>query len=262
MTALAAPTPRLHPFAAEWVKARTLRSTPWTVGVTMTLSVGFNVLASVVSAAQWDSRGGDGFDLVGVILQPGAAIAQLGFLVVAALLVTGEYGGGTMSPTLLGVPRRAPVLVAKAAVVGALALVLGLVAGAISFGVGAVVYGDKTTVSLFHDDLWRVVLGFPLTLLVTALFALGLAAVVRHTAAALGTVIALVVVLPSVVGALPGKASEWVAMLMPGGWSFHSVLLANGDDEVLGPWAGFGVSIAWTAVALGLGLWSLTRRDA
>ncbi len=251
-----------RPLAAEWTKARSLRSTPWTIGVTTALAVGFNVLASLVSAAHWDTRGGDGFDLVGVVLQPGAAVAQLGFLVVAALLVTGEYGGGTISPTLLGMPRRTPVLAAKAVLVSAVALGLGLVAALISFGVGMAVYGDRTSVSLLHDDLWRVVIGFPLTLLVTALFSLGVATLVRHTAAALATVIGLVVVLPSVIGALPGRAAEWVATLMPGGWSFHSVMLARGDHDLLGPWAGFAVAAGWAVVALGLGLRSLLRRDA
>lgn len=251
-----------RPLAAEWVKARSLRSVPWTLAVTAVVSLGFNVLAVTVSSARWDEVGGEGFDLVGVMLQPGAAIGQLGVAVLAVLLVTGEYGGATIAPTLLAVPRRTPVLAAKALLVGAAALVVGEVVGWLSYGYGALVFHDRLDVSLGHDQQWRIVLGFGPVLAVTALFALGVGAIVRHTAAGIAVTLGLMLVVPSVVAALPGRAAEWVSTLVPGGLAFHSLLLSPGDDGVVSPWVGFAVALGWAVVALGLATAALVRRDA
>lgn len=247
---------------AEWIKARSLRSTVWTLGVTALLAVGFDVLAVSLASARWDEVGGDGFDLAGVMLQPGAAVAQLGFAVLAVLVVGGEYSGSTIAPTLLGIPRRTPVLVAKVLVVGAVALLVGEVIGLVSYAYGALVFHDRVDVSLGHDQLWRIVFGVGPVLAVTAWFALGIGALVRHTAGAIAVTLALLLVVPGVLEALPGRAAALISTLLPGGQCFHTLLYSPGDGTVVSPWTGFAIAVGWVALTLAAAAAALLRRDA
>lgn len=260
---MTAPTMALRrPLAAEWVKSRSLRSLPCTVAVTAVLALGLNVLAVTVASARWDEIGGEGFDLVGVMLQPGAAVAQWGVAMFAVLIVSGEYGGATIAPTLLAVPRRTPVLAAKALLVGGVTLVMGAVVGLLSYGYGALVLHGRFDVSPGHEQLWRVVLGFGPVLAVTALFALGIGALVRHTAGGIAVTLGLLLVVPSVVATLPGRAAEWVSTVMPGGLGFHSLLLRADDTAVVSPWTGFAIAVGWVVVVGAAATAALVRRDA
>ena len=85
---------------------------------------------------------------------------------------------------------------------------------------------------------------------------------VRHTAGALGVTIGVMLVVPSVVAALPGRAAEWISTVMPGGLAFHSLMLSPDGGDVVSPGTGFAIAVGWVVVTLAAATVALVRRDA
>jgi hypothetical protein len=96
--------------AGEWVKVRTLRSTLWTLPLTVAVAggVGYLVGASFRAADPARSR----FDPMFATFY-GLSLAQLALVAFAALAVGGEYGSGTIRPSLAAVPRRGVFYLAR-----------------------------------------------------------------------------------------------------------------------------------------------------
>jgi ABC-type transport system involved in multi-copper enzyme maturation permease subunit len=108
----------------------------------------------------------------------------------------------------------------------------------------------------------KAVIGAILYLTVLGLFALAIGGLIRHTAGAIATVIALVIVIPPLVSLIPGTIANHVHGYMP---TVAGVLVAQTSQQpgdVLSGWQGFGVFCAWTAVLLGACGWLLVKRDA
>jgi hypothetical protein len=107
----------------------------------------------------------------------------------------------------------------------------------------------------------RAVVGTGLVLALLAVLALALGASLRHGAAAITLVIALVV-LPFVIGpflTLDGEA--WLKRVTPvAGLAIQQT--RDRFDDVIGPWPGIAVLGAWVAVALVAVVVLLRRRDA
>ena len=111
---------------AEWTKLRTVRSTIWSLLATVVLTIGIGALATAVIAARWNQLSlfqRLTFDPVSQSLT-GLLFAQLALGVLGMLVVSGEYGTGTIRSTLAAVPNRPLVLAAKAVVFGLVALVV------------------------------------------------------------------------------------------------------------------------------------------
>ncbi|GAA3014749.1 hypothetical protein GCM10017559_42600 [Streptosporangium longisporum] len=108
----------------------------------------------------------------------------------------------------------------------------------------------------------RAVAGAGLYLALQALFALAIGALLRHTAAAITCVLALVLVVPNLLLMLPGETGRTIHSLFPTvvGWA----ILAGDARQVvfLSPWAGLGVLALWTAALLAPAACLLRRRDA
>ena len=128
--------------SSEWLKLRSLRSTFWTTAATVVVALGMSLLATWLYSSKWDQLSAENrhamrVDPIGLILQPGMQWAQIAVCVLAVLAIAGEYGTGTIRSSLLAVPTRTPLLVAKAAVLGAFMFVLGEVIAFGSFAIGA-----------------------------------------------------------------------------------------------------------------------------
>jgi ABC-type transport system involved in multi-copper enzyme maturation permease subunit len=122
----------------------------------------------------------------------------------------------------------------------------------------------------------RVVAGTAALLAVAAVLAVALGALVRRSATTVTAVIA-VIVLPYFfavpLAVLPVGAADWLLRVTPAaGFAIQqpypaypqvarSYIPGNGYYP-LAPWAGFAVLCAWTALALGLGMYLLRRKDA
>jgi len=262
---------------AEWTKLRSVPSTAWSVLALIGLSV---LLSFFVAASVGTSGGGPG-------CTPGAAgcgdedvvmnglsgiiFGQFAVVAIAALAATGEYATGTMRSTLTAVPRRSAVLAAKATVVGLVCLVAGLVASVAAFlvaqpvlhGNGFVPQQGYPLVSLADEPALRAVVGSGLYLALVGLLSLGVGMILRHTAATITTVFALLLVPFIAALLLPDHPREVVQKFSPMTAGLAIQRTVDRLDSVpIGVWAGLGVLACWAATALVGGFVVLHRRDA
>ena len=208
----------------------------------------------------------------------GVFVALVILTVIASTFVTAEYRRGLIRVTLAASPRRGRVLAAKALVAGAVAFAAGL-AGTLA----AVLAGQRV---LREHGVYlppvtaltqaRVIAGTAAVIAVCAVLAVAIGILLRRGAAAVATVIALIVapyVLTVPIPVLPLAAADWLMRLTPAA-AFaveQTVTQYPQVDEVyapaygyfpLAPWAGFAVLCAWALAALAIGYVAFNRRDA
>ncbi len=253
---------------AEWTKIRSVRSTRYTLVLFVVLTVGLTAGLTALIVGNWGGpRSADGdarivADPVGFILGAGIGLGQLTICVLGVLLITTEYSTGVIRASLLAVPKRLPMLFAKITVFAVLLLVLAELVAFGSFFVGSVLLHSKVHVSLGDPNVLRSIVGAGLYLTVLGLFALGIGALIRHSAGAIATVIGAVLVLPILTSLLPGDWGAHVNAYMPEQAGMVVFVAHSPPDQLLSAWQGFGVFCLWTLVLLGAGAWLLRRRDA
>jgi len=124
--------------SSELTKLRTVRSTLWTLAITIVLGIGLGAIATATTANRWSRMS----ILERITFDPtrtsltGILLAQLALGILGVLVVSAEYGTGTILPTFAAVPKRVLVLVAKTVVFGAVALVVGEIVSFVAFFVG------------------------------------------------------------------------------------------------------------------------------
>jgi ABC-2 type transport system permease protein len=245
--------------AMEWIKLRSLRSTWWTLAVTVAGAV---ALAAAVGAATKDATG----DLTNNVLA-GVSVGLLLTGVLGVLTMTGEHSSGLIRCTLTAVPDRRLVLVAKAAVFGGVALAAGEVASFVAFTAGTVTLPRAISAPALGDPgVLRAVLLSGAGYALIGLIGLGLGAIIRHTAAALGVLVGGVYVLGQAVAAVAHPLMPYVPVSIVANSLAVTRPIACRPGEpcadFLSPWAGLGVLALYAAVTLAIGGWLLTRRDA
>lgn len=258
--------------AAEWTKLRSVRSTPWSFAAMVALGVGFCVLATSLYTHNWahlsaadrlDMR----HDTIGLILQPGALYAQIAVCVLGALLMAGEYSTGMIDSSMLAVPRRAPVLLAKAAVFAIVTFVVTEIVALASFAIGSSVVRAHAPITLGQQHALRAIIGDGLVMALIGVFALSIGTIVRHTAAAITVILGLVLLVPLGVGFLPGTVGDAVSTYVPGGHAAQAILSSGYDSgsrdsvNLIGAWAGLAVTAGWSALTLAIAIVSPRRRD-
>ena len=253
---------------AEWTKIRSVRSTVWTLVIFVVVCIGFTALIAWLTESHWYGPKAAPRDVraladpVGFILGTGIGLGQLTICVLGVLVMTTEYSSGVIKASLLAVPKRIPMLIAKATVFTAILVVLAEIVVFGSFFVGSALLHSKVAVSLSDSGVTRAVVGAGLYLTVLGLFAMAIGGLIRHTAGAIATVIGVVLVLPILAGLLPGSWGAHIDAYLPE----QAGSLVYGAHRELGqllsPWEGFGVFCLWTAVLLVLAGYLLKRRDA
>jgi ABC-type transport system involved in multi-copper enzyme maturation permease subunit len=206
----------------------------------------------------------------------GTFAGLIAVVVIAAMFITAEYRRGMIRVTLAASPRRGRVLAAKAVVIGLVTFVLGLVAAII-----AVLVGDHLSrgqgIYVFPVS-WltevRVVAGDAALLAVGAVLALAVGTILRRSAAAITAVIVGVVLtyILAMASLVPLPVAEWLLRVTPAAgfaiqqslprWPQVSGVYGLPNYYPLSPWAGFAVLCAYAAVAMGLAVFLLRRRDA
>jgi ABC-2 type transport system permease protein len=249
---------------SEWIKLRTLRSTVFSLLAAVVCTVGLGILISALRANDFKHNGitpGSGFDPTLVSLR-GIYLAQLAIGVLGVLMITGEYSTGMIRATLSAVPRRLPVLWAKALVFAVVVFVVMGIASVLAFEGGqAMLSGAGIHVGLSSPGAARAVLGGALYLTVVGLLGVGLGFFLRNTAGAIATLFGLLLVLPAIVSALPASLYNDVFRYLPMP-SGTQVLTTVPDSSLLTPWAGIGVFSLYALGALIAGAVTLKRRDA
>jgi ABC-2 type transport system permease protein len=248
---------------SEWIKVRSLRSTLFSLLAAVVCTVGLGILISALRANDFKHNGlpGGRFDYTLVSLR-GIYLAQLAIGVLGVLMITGEYGTGMIRATLAAVPRRLPVLWAKAVVFAVVVFVVMGIASLLAFvGGQAMLSSAGIHVGLGSPGAARAVLGGALYLTVVGLLAVGLGFLVRNTAGAIASLFGLLLVLPAVVNALPPSLYNDVFryLPMPAG---TQIMTTVQDSSLLTPWAGIGVLSLYAIAAIWAGAVMLKRRDA
>jgi ABC-2 type transport system permease protein len=275
--------------AAEWTKLWSVRSTTWTLVATVVAVIGLCAISTGTVSPTDIIDDPTRRSLIGIFL------GQLIFGVLGVLVMSAEYGTGTIRATLAAVPRRPVVLTAKVLVFGAVAVVVSEILAFGAFAVGQALLSARHAVgssafaaqraqqlgvkvphdvkgllatgsaSLGQPGVLRAVVGGGLYLAVLGLLALGLATVIRHTAGAISAFVGVVLVLPLIVQALPTSISDAVARYLPaniGLVMFSTNGLPDRVGPAFSPWTGFAILVLYTVVILAIGCWVLVRRDA
>ncbi|AXB44696.1 ABC transporter permease [Amycolatopsis albispora] len=243
---------------SEWTKFRSLRSTWLTAAVTVLLGVGVSTLASSAKANAYDPVDWDptATSLTSIIM------AQLAIGVLGVLVVTSEYATGTIQPSVVAVPARGRLLAAKAVVFGGVALVLSQVIGFASFfaGQAMIAAAGVPHATLGQPEVLRAVLGSGLYLTAVGLLGLGLGAVLRSTAGAIGVLVSATLLIRLVAQMLPEPWSGWMDRFWPtaAGEKIVNVLPVAG---MLSPWTGFALLCGFVAVIGAAGYTVLRTRD-
>ncbi len=253
---------------AEWTKIRSVRSTVWTLIIFVVVCIGFTALITWLTDSHWNgphaaSRDASALsDPVGFILGTGVGLGQLAIAVLGVLVMTTEYSTGVIRASLLAVPRRLPMLAAKAVVFAVLLIVVTEIVAFCSFFVGSAILHAHVPVSLGDSGVTRAVAGAGLYLTVLGLFALAIGTMIRHTAGAISTAIGVVFVLPILSGLLPGNWGAHINAYLPEQAGTLITHTREQSGDLLSPWQGFGVMCIWTALLLAVAAYLLNRRDA
>ncbi|SFU06927.1 hypothetical protein SAMN05660657_05336 [Geodermatophilus amargosae] len=246
-------------FAAEAIKFRSLRSTGWLLVASVLSIVAAGLFPALgVLLGGLDPAGGEGSrtDPTGGALT-GVSFTQLLIAALGVLVVTSEYTTGLIRASFAAVPRRLPVLWAKAAIAAAVAFVATLAAALTAFlAVKVVLAAADVTISLTTPGVARAVVGASLLLAVTAVLGVAFGALLRSAVGAVAALFGLLFVTP-----LLGMLSPQISPYLPGN-AGAAVVQTGATAGSLPPWAGLGVFSLYAVAALTAAAVALTRRDA
>lgn len=255
---------------AEWIKFWTVRSTVWTLAATVAVMVGIATLAAFGTAMASEDISSGPMNIA-QLLSAGYQLAQLSVAVLGVLTIAGEYSTGMIRSTLVAVPKRVPVLTAKALVLAVVVAGISVISMALSY-VSTMPWHDTldATFDLTDGETLRMTVGLPLYLIAITLFAFVVGALLRHSAAALTAVIALLLVVENVLMIIPLRAFEVISPFLPSTAGRRILFDAESLDSTnaftegahLSPWAGYAVLVAWVLVLGAIAAVSLRRRDA
>ncbi len=201
-------------------------------------------------------------------------------IALGALFITAEYRRGMIRTTFAASPRRGRVLAAKAIVVGLVTFAAGLAGAAVALPIAERKLrsaGWRSSVypvwSLTSGHGLQIVVGTAVLLAIAAILALSAGAVLRRSAGAITAVVVLLIV-PLILGfILPQGPADWLLRLTPAAAfglqqgtpqysQVTSVCEPHNGCFPLAPWDGFAVLCVWAAIALGVAVFLLRRRDA
>jgi ABC-2 type transport system permease protein len=248
---------------SEWTKLISVRSTVWTMVLTVGLTVGFGLLISWAVEANYGTpgQGNDPIDATAVSLV-GISFGQLAIAVLGVMVISTEYSTGGIRTSLTAVPRRLRLLGAKALVLVVVSLVAGTIACFISFFLGQLLLAKVGIEAHLGDpQVLRAVFGGGLYLAGSAMFGLALGALLRHTAAGITLVVGALLVVPPFTHLLPSHWGHAVARFFTSN-AGGQIFTVRQDSDLLSPWNGYLVFTAWWLVILAVAAWLMQRRDA
>ncbi|OLF18051.1 ABC transporter permease [Actinophytocola xanthii] len=246
----------------ELTKARTVRSTWWSLGLAVVLSVG---LAALISLSLRDNpvRGSGEWDPV-MMGYLGLTMGLVVLVVFGVMVVSAEFTSGTIRASLAAVPRRGVLFAAKALASAAVAVVVAVPTAFGAFFAAQTVFGERG-VSLGDDQALRAVLGAAAYLVLMCVFATGVAMMLRSTALCLGILIPILFLNSQGLANMP--AIRAVTQYLPDQAGMVLMQTVHRGRGVLawtdyGPAGAFAILLGWTLLALAGGYVVLRRYDA
>ena len=247
---------------SEWTKLWSVRSTRWSILAGVGLTIGVAALACAVVAHHWPHMNAhERRDFHP--LEPnlaGVQIAQLAFGVLGVLVITAEYSTEMIRASFTAVPKRLPVLWAKAAVYVAVVVALMIPSAIVAFFVGeSILSTQHINVAFSHPSVARAVIGAGLYLAAVGLFGLGLGAIVRNTAGGIASFAGIMFVLPPLMNVLPTSWNNAASPYLP--LSAGQTIMSTTAGNHLAPWTGFAFFCAYALASLAIAAVLLVRRD-
>ena len=241
---------------AEWSRIWSVRSSWILALVTAAAVVGLGALIGndTANSASGVPRGANAWDGG----QSTAMFALFGTLALAVVTSAADHGTGAIVPTLQWTPRRGVLLAARSCVIVSTATLLGVVlVGAAS----VVVWAFVPVSGLPAGAGARFLGGLTFVYATGALLAVGLGLLLRNTAGGLVSVLALVLVLPILLGNLPFDWAVTLSSFMPGSGAIYLITGEGPSDDMTTTSARLTLA-AWAVAALLAGGLRLMRSDA
>jgi pimeloyl-ACP methyl ester carboxylesterase len=248
--------------ASEWLKLRSLRSNLYLLACSMAAVLACAGIAFMIG------RGFDGQTMEERMAFPGngdgigngIAVAYFVFALLGALAITSEYGTRMIHTSLVAVPRRQVLLLAKVPGLAAVALVAGQALAFAMHAASMAALGDRAGqllrdgvtlgTSLSEPGVLASVIVAGLSMAAVALIGLGVGAAVRSTPGALVVLTVIIVVLPVVAKTLPmplrAQAGSFMIENLP-------LQIAGAGGGILSPAAAAGLLVAYVIAALTAG---------
>ncbi|KAB8162251.1 ABC transporter permease [Streptomyces sp. 3MP-14] len=260
-----------HLLAAEWLKWWTLRSIFWALVLGALAVVGINAYTASSDSESWPSLSPDAQADLGPVWAAQDAFTPASAMILVlvcgtlgAMALVGEHSSGLVRTTFAAVPARHAVVVAKGLVIAGVMALYGAVLAVASFGTSqAILAGRGIGLPWDHPGAARLMAASALLAPISAMTGLALGALIRHAAATLVTVSAVLLLLPQMVG----ERSAWSAtvrhaMLLPA-WE-HLVEIADWPSSpeypatTGGSWAAY---VGWALVPVLLAVLATRRMD-
>jgi ABC-type transport system involved in multi-copper enzyme maturation permease subunit len=251
-----------HVLLSEWTKFRSVRSTKWSLGIALFLTIAIPVLGAFVTRHNWQNGEGSSDDPLGGIALVGVYLAQLVIAVLGVLVMTAEYSTGAIRSTFSAVPKRLPVLWAKLVDYAAVSLVLMLLAVFVTyFATQAILSGiPQFELSLSDPGVARCLIMAAVYVMLVGVFAVALGTIVRSTAGGIATFVVLFFVTHPLVQVFPASLRDSIRKYLPLEAGIQMFSRDHGPD-VLSPLGGGVVLCAYCAVAIAIAAVVLLRRD-
>ncbi|MDP9304610.1 MAG: ABC transporter permease [Actinomycetota bacterium] len=250
---------------SEWTKFVSLRSTRWSLGVGMLLTIALPVVFAAVTASHWAhmsaAERADRHPLD--IALAGVNIAQLAIAVLGVLVISGEYSTGMIRSSLIAVPKRLPVLWAKVAVYAAVSFILTLPAVIIAFVASQAILSRHHILQISFGDpgVARSVLGGALYVTLVGIFALGIGSILRNTAGGIAAFAGIFFVIPPLMSILPTSWNNAISQYLPSE-AGRQLFSLHQAAHSLSPSAGGVLMLGYCALAVAVAAVLLVRRDA
>lgn len=243
---------------SEAVKIRTLRSTAWTLLITvagMTLVTIISTHSVLHKSPDWYQ----GFDPTNQSLA-GLLIGILTMGVFGIMVVTSEYASGTIRPSLSATPRRPLFLAGKAVVAGAGMLVIGeaLAFGCFALGQAILSGGGAPSAHFGQPGVARAVIMSGAFLALFGMLGMGLGVIVRNTAGAISTYVGVTFLLPLLLHQLAANPARYTPVQILA----NSVTVTVPEHFQVSATVGLLLMVAYAAAVLVAGAVMFMSRDA
>lgn len=248
-----APARTRHLVASEWVKLRSLRSTPVGLAISALAILAVNLNAALADLRHLAPDQVVNIPLFDSFTDLADQVLMLTAGCIGAIMIVSELSSGLIRTTFVAVPRRRAVMTAKVLVLGGVMTLYGLTLSVISFvAVQAVLAGHHVAMPISNPHAIQTIVASALVAPVCALVGLAIGTVVRHSASSIVATVVVLLLLPFVFT----STNRWetaVSRLLPRNAWYHLSAEQFGGSmhgrlpSTLGAWTVYAV---WTVAAI------------